>query len=978
MFRDEIPGFVSYGFLDKDGKKVGDSYSAVNNFSKDGYCLVKKSHETNHYTIIDNNFNDIKNTTSKIILGDSIEKGLFNEGFMAIIDENGPNFIDKNGDYINKFIERNLLYDFKNSMAKVAIPPEPDSTKTRFTFMDTSGNILDRKYDFAQNFNEFGLAPVKLKDRQGYYYIDKKGTTVAGPFYDYYNFNSLGFCQLKTLDQKQNKILFQDGRVFNAPDNIFKIKTTNNNLIEFNLIKPDSYLLFDKNGNLLSIETYGLTEANEGWAIVSLLKTDAKNYNFKNINDKEFEDSITVSTFINGKGEMLDYCFIKLDPFKNGMACGNIGFRYYAIDSTGKVYYDKPLKHSFVFYNDMAVIRNNEGYCLMDKNLNLQKNTFKYIYPFVPGSTVTSAENFDSTYCLIDKDSNPVSQNFADLSIHHDQPDIFTACIQVKEKENDKFVVDKYFYCNAKGENICNEYFDIKPPYFREGLVVVPVDESNMKLYFKKDDNVSVSTEPSEPKFTFMDTKGKIGKFPLFKTAEQFNDGFAVVSFDDFQYRYIDKNGNFLRESMFSMVNERNATLKQNRLEKLSSDSEVLDTSLTPMTDTEKIKNWIDSGESVLLRGPSGIGKTERIKSLYPDAIYIKLTNNMFPEKVVGSINLQTGENIPPAFAKELLLKYATKEEKEKIAQNVQYLYDCADEIYERSKNSSSKSVILLDELLNVKPAIQSLVYNIVLNKVVEAGSGLKLPANTVVVATGNQKKYSQVAEDLAEPLEKRFDHILDMEPKVNEWIQEYAIPNNIHPTVVGYLLCKYQENNKSENLDKIGYFYEEPDVAEKHLDKNGCKGKTNDPRGWASISRSLYNFEKNLKDGKYIGKDVESILKTSLDTKLRDEWSGDFFDFYNNPTLSPQDIVDKNYTDDDIPTSINDKFATVYGLLNSTEEQIPTVKKFIKKHCSKEYLTLFEEFLSEKNNIENTSNDTTNLELDTDSPLSTESEMTN
>ena len=82
----------------------------------------------------------------------------------------------------------------------------------------------------------------------------------------------------------------------------------------------------------------------------------------------------------------------------------------------------------------------------------------------------------------------------------------------------------------------------------------------------------------------------------------------------------------------------------------------------------------------------------------------------------------------------------------------------------------------LLDELLNVKPAVQSLVYTLVLNKFVETGKGLKLPANTVIVATGNQKKYSSVAEDLAEPLEKRFDHILDMEPKVNEWLYEYAI----------------------------------------------------------------------------------------------------------------------------------------------------------------------------------------------------------
>ena len=32
------------------------------------------------------------------------------------------------------------------------------------------------------------------------------------------------------------------------------------------------------------------------------------------------------------------------------------------------------------------------------------------------------------------------------------------------------------------------------------------------------------------------------------------------------------------------------------------------------MTDTEIIQNWIEAGESVLLRGTSGIGKTEILK----------------------------------------------------------------------------------------------------------------------------------------------------------------------------------------------------------------------------------------------------------------------------------------------------------------------------------------------------------------------------
>ncbi len=384
---------------------------------------------------------------------------------------------------------------------------------------------------------------------------------------------------------------------------------------------------------------------------------------------------------------------------------------------------------------------------------------------------------------------------------------------------------------------------------------------------------------------------------------------------------------------------------RKSRLQKLNPDK-TKSIDRAKMTDTEIIQNWIEAGESVLLRGPSGIGKTERIKTLYPDLIYMKLTNNMFPEKVVGSVNLQTGQNIPPDFAKTAIMQEATEEEKKLIEENIQNIYDIADTVYERSKDSSKKVVIMLDELLNVKPAIQSLVYTLVLNRIVEIGKGLKLPDNVVVVATGNQKKYSSVAEDLAEPLEKRFDHILDMKPKVGEWIAEYAIPKKIHPTIIGYMLLKYNSSGKSEDIQDIGYFYEEPEVGEKHLDANGCKGRTNDPRGWTSISNTLYNFEKNLAAGKYEGKDVEDIVQRSIGSKLRAEWASEFFDFYNLLTLTPEEVtkgIGKGYAQAHLPRNINERFAYMTALITANEEQVEACREFIRKYCDPEYLSIYD-----------------------------------
>ncbi len=469
--------------------------------------------------------------------------------------------------------------------------------------------------------------------------------------------------------------------------------------------------------------------------------------------------------------------------------------------------------------------------------------------------------------------------------------------------------------------------------------------------YYRDGNNVWVEVQPVkwlvDEKAKIMITEKLIFSGVQFNNSRNYHTGdFDKTDIKRFMDEYFSKD---LEQSMkpinLSEVQKEKiekAKTRQTRLQKLNPDDTAPSTRVN-MTDTEIIHNWIESGESVLLRGPSGIGKTERIKMLYPDLIYIKLTNNMFPEKVVGSVNLQTGESIPPDFAKTVIMQEATEEERKSIEENIQNIYDIADTVYERSKNSRKKVVILLDELLNVKPAVQSLVYTLVLNRIVEIGKGLKLPDNVVVVATGNQKKYSVVAEDLAEPLEKRFDHILDMEPKVGEWITEYAIPEKIHPAVIGYILSKYNSSGKSENKEDIGYFYEEPEVGEEHLDTNGCKGKTNDPRGWTSISNTLYNFERNLEAGKYKGKNVEDIIQRSIETKLRMEWASEFFDFYNLPTLTPEEVVKGRYTQADLPKDISERFAYMTALITANEEQVEACREFIKKHCEPEYLSIYD-----------------------------------
>ena len=252
---------------------------------------------------------------------------------------------------------------------------------------------------------------------------------------------------------------------------------------------------------------------------------------------------------------------------------------------------------------------------------------------------------------------------------------------------------------------------------------------SNGEMY-KDGDYVWIEVEPIKwwvsEKYQLMFTEKIVFAGVQFKHIEP-NDisehkGFEDTDIKKFMDEYWSKDIEQLRtkkkfpgydKTELELGKKQPVSTRRTRLQKLNPDY-LQDVPKKKMTITEELKSYIEAGESVLLRGPSGIGKTDRVKTLYPDLVYIKLTNNMFPEKVVGSTNLQTGESIPPDFAKQIILEGATGEERELVEKNIQNIYDVANKVYERSKTSDKKVVILLDELLNVKPAVQSLVYTLI------------------------------------------------------------------------------------------------------------------------------------------------------------------------------------------------------------------------------------------------------------------------
>ena len=91
--------------------------------------------------------------------------------------------------------------------------------------------------------------------------------------------------------------------------------------------------------------------------------------------------------------------------------------------------------------------------------------------------------------------------------------------------------------------------------------------------------------------------------------------------------------------------------------------------------------------------------------------------------------------------------------------------------------------VLFLDEMNSAPPAVQAAGYQLILNRRV---GKYKLPDNVVIVAAGNRDSDKGVTYRMPMPLANRFIH-LEMRPDFTSW-QTWAVKNNVHKDVVGYL----------------------------------------------------------------------------------------------------------------------------------------------------------------------------------------------
>ena len=199
------------------------------------------------------------------------------------------------------------------------------------------------------------------------------------------------------------------------------------------------------------------------------------------------------------------------------------------------------------------------------------------------------------------------------------------------------------------------------------------------------------------------------------------------------------------------------------------------------------------------------------------------------------------------------------------------------------------------------------MAFNIILDK--EVNGKWKLPENARIVAAGNELEESMSSYGMSEPLFNRFAHVY-IETKIDEWLnwastpsesyerldyKDENIPMKIHPSIYTYILYK------GENVLRTEYNGKTPNA---------------DPRKWELASKILYKTNNPMMLRSLVGEEI----------------TRDFIDFCKEKVITLEDVINGNYTDDDLIMDTSKKYNTAVHLSSVNFEQVEIVREFVKK----------------------------------------------
>ncbi|MNJ90612.1 ATPase family [compost metagenome] len=174
---------------------------------------------------------------------------------------------------------------------------------------------------------------------------------------------------------------------------------------------------------------------------------------------------------------------------------------------------------------------------------------------------------------------------------------------------------------------------------------------------------------------------------------------------------------------------------------------------------------------TVMLWGPPGVGKSEAIR----DSLAKRLAKNTGKRVIFTDVRLLL---FNPVDLRGIPVPDKAHEFTQWLKPQIFNLDDSKDVI----------NLLLLDEISSAPPTVQAAAYQLTLDRKVGEHS---LPDNVIVLAAGNRVVDKGVAYKMPTPLANRMTHF-EIYANLDDW-KEWAIPNEIHPVVIGFL--NWQQN---------------------------------------------------------------------------------------------------------------------------------------------------------------------------------------
>ena len=197
------------------------------------------------------------------------------------------------------------------------------------------------------------------------------------------------------------------------------------------------------------------------------------------------------------------------------------------------------------------------------------------------------------------------------------------------------------------------------------------------------------------------------------------------------------------------------------------------------------IKDKVDINvfPSVMLWGSPGVGKSAAIK------------------QIGDNIARETGKKVNITDVRLLLfnpidlrgIPVPDEDKGEKVAKWLKPL------IFKLDPSKDVINILFLDEISAAPQSVQAAAYQITLDKKVGEH---KLPANTIVIAAGNRVSDRSVAFKMPKALSNRLLHF-EVSCDFDNW-KAWAIKNNIHPLVLGFLSFREDYLNTFDSSNDV------------------------------------------------------------------------------------------------------------------------------------------------------------------------------